>query len=193
MTYNDPGVVNTAYLLPQYGILQGVGFSNQAIAFGNYTVNAAGNDDNLFIYGDTGVQAYVATPTQARMPVGSQVLLGNNFKRVYAYGMGGNDTATYSGSALDETMTALAFYTFVNPSAPCSISTASRHSRSPATAARHCGDVRYQRRRLLPPPATRVSATRVPACSTTSPTATTESMRSTTSAVSIRPRSTAVR
>ncbi len=28
--------------------------------------------------------------------------------------MGGNDTATYSGSALDETMTALAFYTFVN-------------------------------------------------------------------------------
>ncbi len=114
VTYNDPGVVNTAYLLPVYGILQGFGFSNQAIAFGNYTVNAAGNDDNLFIYGDTGVQAYVATPTQARMPVGSQVLLGNNFKRVYAYGMGGNDTATYSGSALDETMTALAFYTFVN-------------------------------------------------------------------------------
>ncbi len=28
--------------------------------------------------------------------------------------MGGTDTATYSGSALDETMTALAFYTFVN-------------------------------------------------------------------------------
>ncbi len=114
VTYNDPGVVNTAYLLPAYGILQGTGFTNQAIAFGNHTVNAAGNDDNLFIYGDTGVQAYVATPTQARMPVGSQVLLGNNFKRVYAYGMGGNDTATYSGSAADETMTALAFYTFVN-------------------------------------------------------------------------------
>ncbi len=114
VTYNDPGVVNTAYLLPVYGILQGVGFSNQAIAFGNHTVNAAGNDDNLFIYGDTGVQAYAATPTQARMPVGSQLLLGNNFKRVYAYGMGGNDTATYSGSAADETMTAIAFYTFVN-------------------------------------------------------------------------------
>ncbi len=114
VTYNDPGVVNTAYLLPAYGILQGTGFTNQAIAFGNHTVNAAGNDDNLFIYGDTGVQAYIATPTQARMPVGSQLLIGNNFKRVYAYGMGGNDTATYSGSASDETMTALAFYTFVN-------------------------------------------------------------------------------
>ncbi len=114
VTYNDPGGVNTAYLLPAYGILQGTGFTNQAIAFGNHTVNAAGNDDNLFIYGDTGVQAYVATPSQARMPVGSQLLIGNNFKRVYAYGMGGNDTATYSGSAADETMTALAFYTFVN-------------------------------------------------------------------------------
>ncbi|MBL8827624.1 MAG: hypothetical protein JNM18_11660 [Planctomycetaceae bacterium] len=114
VTYNDPGVVNTGYLLPQYGILQGVGFRNQAIAFGNHTINAAGNDDNLFIYGDGGVQAYVAMPTQARMPVGSQVLTGNNFKRVYAYGMGGNDTATYSGSALDETMTALWNYVFVN-------------------------------------------------------------------------------
>ncbi len=114
VTYNDPGVVSTAYLLPAYGILQGGGFSNQAIGFGSHTVNATGNDDNLFIYGDSGAQAYVATPTQARMPVGSQLLLGNNFKRVYAYGMGGTDTATYSGSALDETMTALAFYTFVN-------------------------------------------------------------------------------
>ncbi|MBL8829813.1 MAG: hypothetical protein JNM18_22730, partial [Planctomycetaceae bacterium] len=116
VTYNDPGVVNTAYLLPVYGILQGGGFSNQAIAFGNHTVNAAGNDDNLFIYGDTGVQAYVSTPTQALMLVGSQLLLGNNFKRVYAYGMGGNDTATYSGSASDETMTALWNYVFVNTS-----------------------------------------------------------------------------
>ncbi len=114
VTYNDPGVVNTAYLLPAYGILQGSGFTNQAIAFGNHTVNAVDNDDNLFIYGDTGVQAYVATPSQARMPVGAQLLIGNNFKRVYAYGMGGNDTATYSGSSADETMTALAFYTFVN-------------------------------------------------------------------------------
>ncbi len=114
MTYNDPGVVNTAYLLPLYGILQGFGFSNQAIAFGNYTVNAAGNDDNLFIYGDTGVQAYVATPTQARMPVGSQVLLGTISNESMPTGWEGNDTATYSGSALDETMTALAFYTFVN-------------------------------------------------------------------------------
>ncbi len=26
VTYNDPGVVNTAYLLPAYGILQGTGF-----------------------------------------------------------------------------------------------------------------------------------------------------------------------
>ncbi len=98
MTYNDPGVVKHRVSAAAIRhLIQGVGFSNQAIAFGNYTVNAAGNDDNLFIYGDTGVQAYVATPTQARMPVGSQVLLGNNFKRVYAYGMGGNDTATYSG------------------------------------------------------------------------------------------------
>ncbi len=86
----------------------------QAIAFGNHTFNAVGNEDNLFIYGETGVQAYVATPTQARMPVGSQVLIGNNFKRGYAYSMGGTDTATHSGSAADETMTALAFYTFVN-------------------------------------------------------------------------------
>jgi hypothetical protein len=114
VTYNDPGVVNTAYLLPAYSIVQGTGFTNQVIAFGNHTVNAAGNDDNLFLYGNTGVQAYVATPTQARMPVGSQLLIGNNFKRVYAYGMGGNDTATYSGSSADETMTALWNYTFVN-------------------------------------------------------------------------------
>ncbi len=114
VTYIDPGVVNTSYLLPQYGILQGSGFTNLAIAFGNHTVNALGNDDNLFVYGDVGAQAYIATPIQARMPVGSQLLIGNNFKRVYAYGMGGNDTATYSGSAADETMTALWNYTFVN-------------------------------------------------------------------------------
>ncbi|MBL8827191.1 MAG: hypothetical protein JNM18_09410, partial [Planctomycetaceae bacterium] len=112
--YNDPGVVNTAYLLPPYGILQSGGFTNQAIAFGNHTIHAVGNDDNLFIYGDSTAQAYVATPTQARMLVGAQLLIGNHFKRVYAYGMGGNDTATYSGTSADETMTALWNYTFVN-------------------------------------------------------------------------------
>ncbi len=88
VTYNDPGVVNTAYLLPVYGILQGFGFSNQAIAFGNYTVNAAGNDDN---YSSTATRAFKPmSPRQHSSPYagGSQVLLGNNFKRVYAYGMG---------------------------------------------------------------------------------------------------------
>ncbi len=114
VTYQDGGVAGTAYLLPQYGIFQGGGLVNQAIAFGNHTINAVGNNDNLFIYGDSGVQAYVATPTQARMPVGSQLLIGNDFQRVYAYGMGGNDTATYSGSSADEIMTALWNYTFVN-------------------------------------------------------------------------------
>ncbi len=48
------------------------------------------------------------------MPVDTHNLIGNHFQRVYAYGMGGADTATYSGSAANETMTALWNYTFVN-------------------------------------------------------------------------------
>jgi hypothetical protein len=112
--FNDPGVANTVYLLPQYAIVQSAVLTAHAVSFGFYTANATGNDDTLFIYGDSNSQSYVATPTQARMPVGSQLLIGNDFKRVYAYGMGGNDTATYSGSSADETMTALSRSTFVN-------------------------------------------------------------------------------
>ncbi len=41
VTFSDPGLVCTAYLLPQYGILQSAGFSNQAIGFSHYIVDAA--------------------------------------------------------------------------------------------------------------------------------------------------------
>ncbi|MBL8828254.1 MAG: VCBS repeat-containing protein, partial [Planctomycetaceae bacterium] len=115
-TFNDTGAVQTSYLLPVYAIMQEMpsGARSQAIGFGDYTANAAGNNDAMFIYGDAGVQSYTSTPTQSTMPVGSQTLIGNNFQKVYAYGMGGADTATYSGSSADETMTSLAAYTFVN-------------------------------------------------------------------------------
>ncbi len=106
--------------------------------------------------------------------------------------MGGNDTATYSGSALDETMTALAFYTFVN-----TISTVQYFdSFKTLTVAGNGGldiAVMYDTSGVDSFTASDTSsATRVPACSTTSLTATTESTLSTTSAGSTRPRSTAV-
>jgi hypothetical protein len=114
--YNDLGTVNTVYLLPQYGIMQGSNYYNQAIGFGSHTFNAVGNNDTLYIYGDTSNQEYVATPTTSLMIVSGKVLTGNNAQRVYAYGMGGNDKATYSGSALSEVMTALQNYTYVTTS-----------------------------------------------------------------------------
>jgi hypothetical protein len=115
---NDTGSVVTAYLLPAYAIMQddGGAYKNQPVGFGNYTANAAGNNDQLFIYGNSGNQAYTATPTKSTMPVGTQLLVGNNFQKSFAYGMGGTDTATYSGSSADETMTALSSHTFVRTS-----------------------------------------------------------------------------
>ncbi len=66
VVFNDPGAVNTAYLLPAYGIVQAPAYFNQAIGFTNYTVNAAGNNDRLLIYGDSGNQNYTATATGRR-------------------------------------------------------------------------------------------------------------------------------
>ncbi len=86
VTFQDPGLVCTAYLLPQYGILQSAGFSNQAIGFSHYIVEAVGNDDTLFIYGDAGDQVCTTTFWNVNMLTSLALLTGANFKRVYATG-----------------------------------------------------------------------------------------------------------
>ncbi len=107
-----PLTLRTCY--PRTASCKPLRISTKRSGFANYTVNAAGNNDRLLIYGDSGNQNYTATATRATMPVDTHNLIGNHFQSVYAYGMGGSDTASYSGSAANETMTALWNYTYVN-------------------------------------------------------------------------------
>ncbi|MBL8825672.1 MAG: peptidylprolyl isomerase [Planctomycetaceae bacterium] len=116
INFYDQGLTSTAYILPQYSILQTTGFFNQAIGFTSCTIEASGEDDNLFMYGDTTSQVCQIAPTFASIVSGSFNAKGVLFKRVYAYGMGGDDAVFLEGSSADETMTALPTYTLVtNP------------------------------------------------------------------------------
>ncbi len=119
-TFTDPGRVNTFTMLAPYSIMSSTagGYTNQTIGFGRNTGNGVGNDDSMFLYGDSGNQSLTASPGQVAMTVGTQPLTGNQMRNYYVYGTlsgsGGTDSAVYNGTTADEVLTATPSYSIIS-------------------------------------------------------------------------------
>ncbi|MBL8828585.1 MAG: tandem-95 repeat protein [Planctomycetaceae bacterium] len=104
--FNDSDNVDTLYQLPTHSIMvdRGNTYFNEVVGTSRTTGNSTSGDDSLFIYGDASVQTFVGSPSQVSL-TGTTNLVANNFRKVYAYGQGGADNATFNGSSANENAT----------------------------------------------------------------------------------------
>lgn len=113
--FNDSPAVDLLYQLPSHSIMidTSATYFNEIVGTGLTTGNSTSGGDHLFVYGDPGNQTYVSSPTQSTLTGSATNLVGNNFRNVYAFGLTGNDSATYNGTSADELGIALSGFTVV--------------------------------------------------------------------------------
>jgi len=112
VTLSDSAGGDLLYQLPAYSLMfdSTVSYYNQAIGFGNVTANATSGLDILLVYGTAGNDTYSASTTNSTLTSAGLSLFGNNFEQVFAFGSGGNDAATFTGSSGDEVFYGLGGY-----------------------------------------------------------------------------------
>jgi len=100
------------YQLPSYALMldSAATYYNQTIGFGANAAIATGGNDLLFVYGTAGDDEYMSSITQSSMTSTNLELIGTNFNQVYAFGLGGTDTAVFNGSDGNELFYALDGY-----------------------------------------------------------------------------------
>jgi len=112
VTFNDTAGADQLYQLPQYTLmLDGVlSYYNQVISFGTVTSTGTTGADILLVFGTAGNDNYVATPTSSILTSAGLSLTGINYDSVYAFGLGGTDSATFTGGAGNEVFYGLGGY-----------------------------------------------------------------------------------
>ena len=100
------------YQLPFNSIMLdgALSFYNQAVGFRSVSANAATGNDILLVYGTSGNDTYEASTNGSTMTAGGVTLVGNDFDQVFAFGSGGNDAATFTGSSGDDVFYGLGGY-----------------------------------------------------------------------------------
>jgi len=115
-TFADTAGNDTMYQLPQFSIMldSTLSYFNQVTGYANVTSNATAGTDLLFTYGTAGDEIHQSAPGVSIMSgSGGLSLTGNNFDQVYAFGLGGDDTAAFQGSPQDEQYYGLDGYSIV--------------------------------------------------------------------------------
>jgi len=113
-TFTDTSSDDQLFQLPAYSLMfdGGLTYYNQVIGFGSSTANASLGNDFLLVYGSGSNDTYTASSTSSSMASPGFTLAANGFDNVYAFGVGGSDTANFTGSANNENFYGLGGYGF---------------------------------------------------------------------------------
>ena len=113
-TFSDTAGNDQLYQLPGYTLMFDgtLSYYNQTIGFGSSTVNATSGLDILLVYGTGGNDTYAASTTSSVLTSTGLSLTGNGFDQVFAFGVGGSDTANFTGSSGDDVFYGLGGYGF---------------------------------------------------------------------------------
>jgi len=115
--FNDTPGNDYFWALPTYSIMSASdnSYINEVISFGpSITATATLGNDLSQLYGDSGVQNYVGTPTGNTLSGSTVSFSTSGFDQNYAYAIGGNDTATINGASGDDTIYALSAYSIMS-------------------------------------------------------------------------------
>ena len=109
---SDSAGTDQLYQLPAYSLMldSTVSYYNQVIGFGSVTANTTTGVDILLIYGTGGNDTYLAATTNSTLTSAGLSLIGNGFDQVFAFGSGGNDASSFTGSSGDEVFYGLGGY-----------------------------------------------------------------------------------
>ena len=113
-TFVDPAGDDILYQLPGYSLMFNgtVTYYNQAIGVGTSDAIASvlAGTDVLLVYGTGGNDNYAASPTGSAMTSTNLSLTATRFDSVYAFGLGGVDTAVFTGTSAGENFYGLGGY-----------------------------------------------------------------------------------
>ena len=111
-TFIDTAGNDQLYQLPSYSLMLdgGLTYYNQVIGFGSVVANATVGADLMLVYGTGGNDNYSASTTNSTLTSTNLSLVGNNFDQVFAFGSGGNDSATFTGGIGNELFYGLGGY-----------------------------------------------------------------------------------
>jgi len=99
-TFSDTAGNDQFYQLPQFSLMldSALSYFNEVIGFGASNSAATTGVDLLFVYGTSGNDNYTATTDTSVLTSANLALQANFYDQVYAFGLGGSDTATFTAS-----------------------------------------------------------------------------------------------